>query len=113
LDDDPKLSDADLLVLWTAEPADVVDTPFGRIGPVPFQRSGSHVERGFVLASGPGIPVGHTVSDAHALDLAPTIMSLIGAPVPRYMEGKPLFTASPQPAFAGRDAGVATVTTAE
>jgi predicted AlkP superfamily phosphohydrolase/phosphomutase len=100
-DPDAKLSDADLLVLWTAEPADVVDTPFGRIGPVPFQRSGSHVERGFLLASGPGIPVGQALGEAHALDLAPTILSLIGASVPPYMEGKPLFASSPQPAVAG------------
>jgi predicted AlkP superfamily phosphohydrolase/phosphomutase len=100
-DADPKLPDADLLVLWTAEPADVVDTPFGRIGPLPFQRTGSHVERGFVLASGPGIPVGETLTAAHALDLAPTILSMAGAPVPAYMEGKPLF-AFEADAVAGR-----------
>jgi arylsulfatase A-like enzyme len=44
-----------------------------------------------VLASGPGIPVGETLTAAHALDLAPTILSMVGAPVPAYMEGKPLF----------------------
>ena len=90
-DDNPKLPDPDLLILWAAEPADVVDTPFGRIGPMPFQRTGSHVERGFLLASGPGIPVGAAPADPHALDLAPTILSLMDAPVPSYMEGKPLF----------------------
>jgi arylsulfatase A-like enzyme len=68
-----------------------VDTPFGRIGPMPFQRTGSHVERGFLIASGPRIPAGVSPSDGHAIDLAPTILSLIDAPVPDYMEGKPLF----------------------
>jgi len=32
-----------------------------------------------------GLPVGH------ALDLAPTILNLMGAPIPEYCEGKPLF----------------------
>jgi predicted AlkP superfamily phosphohydrolase/phosphomutase len=85
------LPDADLLVLWTAEPADVVDTPFGRIGPLPFQRSGSHVERGFLLACGPGLSPSGALTDAHALDLAPTLLSLLESPVPNYMEGRQLF----------------------
>jgi predicted AlkP superfamily phosphohydrolase/phosphomutase len=89
---DPKLPDADLLILWTADPADVVDTPLGRIGPVPFQRTGSHVERGFLLGAGPGIGHGRLPGSAHALDLAPTILSMMGAPVPGYMEGKALFS---------------------
>lgn len=91
-DDDPKLPDADLIVLWSAQPTDVVDTPRGRIGPMPFQRTGSHVERGFLLASGAGIPRGAVCDDAHALDLAPTILSLLGAPVPAYMEGRALLS---------------------
>ncbi len=96
-DDDAKLPDPDLLILWAAEPTDVVDTPFGRIGPMPFNRTGSHVERGFLIASGNGIATGATLPRAHALDLAPTILSLMGAPVPHYMEGKPLFAAAWQP----------------
>jgi hypothetical protein len=97
LDADPKLADADLLVQWTARPVDVVDTPRGRIGPLPFQRSGSHVERGFLLAAGPGIPSDSNGAEAHALDLAPTILSLVGAPIPGYMEGRPLFTRDLEP----------------
>jgi predicted AlkP superfamily phosphohydrolase/phosphomutase len=96
LDADPKLADADLLVQWTARPVDVVDTPLGRIGPLPFQRSGSHVERGFLLASGPGIPPAPDAGDAHALDLAPTILSLVGAAIPGYMEGRPLLAREPE-----------------
>ena len=88
---DVKLPDPDLLVLWAAEPADVVDTPLGRIGPLPFQRTGSHVERGFLLAAGPGIPAGRGLTGTpHALDLPPTILSLMQVPVPTYMEGHPL-----------------------
>jgi predicted AlkP superfamily phosphohydrolase/phosphomutase len=97
LDMDPKLPDPDLLVLWTPEPADAVDTPFGRIGPLPFNRSGSHVERGFLLASGTGIPVASTLPDPQAIDLAPTILSLLDVRPPDYMEGKPLFSADGTP----------------
>ena len=92
LEEGSTLPDPDLLVLWTPEPADVVDTPFGRIGPIPFNRSGSHVERGFILATGPGVPVSGAVPEARAVDLAPTILSLLGVPVPSYMDGRPLFT---------------------
>ena len=92
LEEGPTLPDPDLLVLWTPEPADVVDTPFGRVGPIPFNRSGSHVERGFILASGPGIPVSGTIADAKAVDLAPTILSLLRVSVPAYMDGRPLFS---------------------
>ena len=79
--DDPKLPDPDLLVLWSARPTDIVDTPCGRIGPMPFQRTGSHVARGFLLGSGPALPRGALPADAHALDLAPTILSLMNAPL--------------------------------
>jgi predicted AlkP superfamily phosphohydrolase/phosphomutase len=88
--DDPKLPDPDLLVLWTPHPTDVVDTPCGRIGPMPFQRTGSHVARGFMLASGAQVANAALPPDAHALDLAPTILSLMNAPIPTYMEGRAL-----------------------
>jgi predicted AlkP superfamily phosphohydrolase/phosphomutase len=88
---DPKMPDPDLVVLWTPEAADVVDTPVGRIGPAPFRRTGSHVERGFLLASGSGIPLGLRVKEPHAIDLTPTILSMMAAPIPAHIEGKPLF----------------------
>jgi predicted AlkP superfamily phosphohydrolase/phosphomutase len=88
---DPKLPDADLLIRWAARPADVVDSPLGRIGPMPFQRTGSHVERGFLVACGPGMSPEAAPPSGHALDLAPTILALLDAPVPPYLEGKPLF----------------------
>lgn len=91
-EDNPKLPDADLVVVWQEEyPTDVVDSPtLGRIGPVPYYRTGSHQAQGFLLAQGPGIDPGSTLPEAHALDLAPTILAMIGAPIPDYYEGKPL-----------------------
>lgn len=84
-------SDADLIVLWRSEPIDVVDHPrAGRIGPVPFKRSGSHVHRGFLMAAGPGVPAAATFEERHALDIAPTILTLAGAPIPAHFEGRPI-----------------------
>jgi predicted AlkP superfamily phosphohydrolase/phosphomutase len=89
-DNDPKLPDADLVVIWQEEHAtDVVDSPsFGRIGPVPYFRTGSHRSRGFFLAKGPDIVPGSSLPVGHALDLAPTILNLMGAAIPEYCEGK-------------------------
>ena len=93
-----RVSDADLIVLWDSAPIDVVDSPtVGRIGPVPFKRSGSHVHRGFFMASGPGIPADTRLPQHHALDLAPTILSLMGVPVPSHFEGGPILGSDPGP----------------
>jgi predicted AlkP superfamily phosphohydrolase/phosphomutase len=87
-----RVPDADLIVLWDSAPTDVVDSPtVGRIGPVPFKRSGSHVQRGFLMAAGPGIPAGVDLERHHALDIAPTILDLMGAPLPPHFEGRPIF----------------------
>jgi hypothetical protein len=84
-------SDADLIVIWAAAPIDVVDSPTaGRIGPVPFKRSGGHVHRGFFLAVGDGIPAGVSLDEHHALDIAPTILDLLGAAIPAHFEGRPI-----------------------
>jgi len=69
-----------------------VDSPdLGRIGPVPHH--GQEAINGFFMAQGPGIVPGSSLPVGHALDLAPTIL-VMGAPIPEYCEGKPLFEAS-------------------
>lgn len=95
-DRDPKLPDADLVIIWQEEhAADVVDSEqLGRIGPVPYLRTGSHRAHGFFLAKGPGIEPNSTLPVGHALDLAPTILNLMGAPIPEHFEGKPLVETS-------------------
>ncbi|MGD2182342.1 alkaline phosphatase family protein [Lusitaniella coriacea] len=94
-DRDPKLPDADLVVVWQETPADVVDHPTcGRIGPVPYRRTGSHRDRGFWIARGPQIEPGSTLPQGHGVDLSPTLLELMGAPIPEYMDGKPLLQKS-------------------
>jgi predicted AlkP superfamily phosphohydrolase/phosphomutase len=92
--DDPKLPPADLVVFWQDEPTDVVDSPeLGRIGPVPYNRSGGHRPRGFVIARGPGIAGGSDLpAGGESVDLAPTILSLLGAPIPKFFDGTPLLS---------------------
>lgn len=92
LDRDPALPDSDLVVEWCEQLTDVVDSPqLGRVGPVPYGRTGGHREQGFMILQGPGIqPSERLTSTPQSLDLAPTILSLLGAPIPDYMDGKPL-----------------------
>lgn len=89
-----KLPDADLIVIWDNQPFDVVDSPdVGRIGPVPYHRTGGHRNKGFMMASGPGIPAGTKLPTAEAIDLAPTFLSLMGAECPDYFDGHSLLGA--------------------
>lgn len=97
MDNDPKLTDADLVVVYNEDPqdqecmTDVIDSPtLGRIGPVTYSRFGGHRPRGFVIAKGSEITPGSTLPEGNAVDLAPTILHLMGAPIPEYMDGKSL-----------------------
>jgi predicted AlkP superfamily phosphohydrolase/phosphomutase len=76
---------ADLIVKWCERPTDIVDSPeFGRIGPVPFRRSGGHTPRGFCAVAGTAralAPRGRLV------DLAPTLLDLLEIPAPAHLDG--------------------------
>jgi predicted AlkP superfamily phosphohydrolase/phosphomutase len=90
-DSRPNLPDADLIVLWEEQPTDVVDSPdFGRIGPITYYRSGGHRPQGFLMAKGEGIAPGSSLSEAESIDLAPTILELMGAKIPEDFDGKSL-----------------------
>lgn len=92
-DRDPKLHHADLLIEWQKEVvSDVVESAeYGQIGPYPIYRAGNHTADAFMLAYGPGIPKGETLpGEMHSLDITPTILDLMGAPIPEHMEGKPI-----------------------
>ena len=92
LDTNPKLPDSDLVVLWNEPITDVVDSPqLGRIGPLTHCRAGGHKSQGFIMAKGTDIPARLDLASPEAVDLAPTILDLIGAPLPSYLDGHPLF----------------------
>lgn len=91
LDSGKHLPDPDLIVFYEPGPVDVVDSPtFGRIGPVPYARTGGHVNRGFAILRSPGDRQGSTLAPGHVRDLAPTILARLGAPIPEYLDGTPL-----------------------
>jgi predicted AlkP superfamily phosphohydrolase/phosphomutase len=52
--------------------------------------SGCHRMHGILVASGPEIRAGETITDARIVDLAPTILHLMGLPVPDDMDGRVL-----------------------
>jgi predicted AlkP superfamily phosphohydrolase/phosphomutase len=91
-DTDPTLPAADLIILWQDQDVtDTVDSPrCGRIGPAPQWRAGNHRPRGFFLARGPHIAAHSALPTGHVLDLAPTLQTLMGAPLADSFVGQPL-----------------------
>jgi predicted AlkP superfamily phosphohydrolase/phosphomutase len=88
-----KRSDADLVVKWTPKPADCVVTgSFGRVGPVPLSRAGGHNSLGFAIAAGPAIDQAGIADQGQLIDLAPTILELVGAPIPARLPGRSLLS---------------------
>lgn len=53
-----------------------------------FTRGSHHTHQGFVAAAGPGIRQGGCLGDVEVLDLAPTLLALMGESVPERMSGR-------------------------
>jgi predicted AlkP superfamily phosphohydrolase/phosphomutase len=70
-------ADADLTVTWNPAIDGLIHPQYGTIGPFPFRRTGGHTGRGVAYVTGPGIPV-EDWGLQEALDLTPTILSLLG-----------------------------------
>ena len=95
LSDDSALPDPDLVVLWQEQPSDVVDSPdFGRIGPITYYRSGGHRPDGFLLVKSPDVKPNSDLPLGQVIEIAPTILELMGATIPKYFDGKSLFKKS-------------------
>jgi predicted AlkP superfamily phosphohydrolase/phosphomutase len=87
-DDDKEASYSDLIVLWTLEPTDVVDSPrYGRIGPAPYRRSGDHTSEGFFVVAGPAVRPSE-LPDGELVDIAPTLLDILGTQRPNHFEGR-------------------------
>lgn len=56
-------------------------------------RSGTHRMNGILYLFGPGIAPGQTVTGATLVDIAPTILSLMGVPIPQSIDGQVLTAA--------------------
>jgi len=69
--------------------------------------SGCHRREGIFIAHGPGVRQNEQLAEASILDLAPTILTLLGEPVPQTMDGRVLeeiFEARPEIAYSEEDA---------
>jgi predicted AlkP superfamily phosphohydrolase/phosphomutase len=80
----------DLIVRWCSDgPITSVSSP--RIGvvsmPSPDPRPGTHRGPGFVLVCGPDIAPGEMPAGRHIMDVAPTLLARMGAPIPEGMRG--------------------------
>jgi len=86
----------DLIVNWADDaPIRALFSP--RIGTVRGElldkRTGGHTPHGFLLAVGPGIrrnAVDGSLPEADIMDVAPTVLSLLGQPAPEGMDGRAL-----------------------
>lgn len=81
---------ADLTILWNGSPLGFVHPRLGTIGPLPYRRTGGHTGgHGLAWFAGPGIAPGeHELRSA--FDVVPTIVDLLGEPVPEWMSGRSL-----------------------
>jgi len=52
--------------------------------------SGDHRPEGILIAAGPHIKANNKISDAHIMDIAPTVLKLMGQTIPAYMDGRVL-----------------------
>lgn len=89
----------DLVVRWSDTPAAqhraLHSARFGTVpwptpGRHPEGRSGNHRFQGFLLARGSGFAEGAALPEADIVDLAPTILALLGLPPGRGQAGRPL-----------------------
>lgn len=72
------------------------------------QRGGTHRMQGVLVAAGPSIQPGATFRDAALIDIAPTLLYLLGVPVPGEMDGRVLTEGLKQEVLEARPVEVST-----
>jgi predicted AlkP superfamily phosphohydrolase/phosphomutase len=80
----------DLLVMWNNEaPIEAVESArLGRIKNRDNGPRGGHTDRGAIFGWGPGIAAGPPVTGARDIDVAPTVLALLGIAPPKGMDGR-------------------------
>ena len=83
---------ADLMVCWCEDVVtDVVEhADHGRIGPVPYFRTGGHTDEGFLIAAGTGFDAGVTLDDITTQDITATILDRLAVDIPAHVSGTPI-----------------------
>ena len=83
----------DLCVLWHNAPVRRVHSPTLGEFEAPAasnHRSGNHRPEGIIIAVGPDMPQGAGFGDVDLLDIGPTVLALLGVPIPVGLTGTPL-----------------------
>jgi hypothetical protein len=85
-------SNADLNVYWQGAPLALIHKNLGVIGPAPFRRTGGHTGggHGFCYVSAPDAKPGD-YGIRSSFDVVPTILQMLGQPIPNNVSGRPLF----------------------
>lgn len=90
----PCLDQAPDLILLPKEPSDIFFglADFGHLATVStvYRYSGMHRDYGMLVMSGPGIRPGAEIEGAVIQDMAPTVLHVMGLPVPSDMDGQVL-----------------------
>ncbi|MBL8661989.1 MAG: hypothetical protein JNM29_04150 [Candidatus Odyssella sp.] len=97
-------TECDVSIFWRGMPVGFVHPRLGRIGPVPFHRTGGHTGgHGALYLAGAGIVPGDGGA-ASAFDVAPTLLDLLGERTPARLGGTSLLPrlAPAAPAYAAR-----------
>jgi predicted AlkP superfamily phosphohydrolase/phosphomutase len=85
-------SNADLTVLWRGAPLALAHKDLGVIGPAPFRRTGGHTGgHGVCYLKCDGSVAGDR-GIRSSFDVAPTILDLLGQPIPNDVSGRSLLT---------------------
>jgi predicted AlkP superfamily phosphohydrolase/phosphomutase len=83
-------SEADIYIVWEGAPLGFFHPKLGRIGPIPYHRTGGHTgHHGFLTVIGSELPTG-THGFASSFDVVPTIIDLLGEPRPSAISGRSL-----------------------
>lgn len=87
-------TEADLAITWRLSTLGFDHPTLGRIGPVPYRRTGGHTGgHGMAWLCGSELPVGdHGVRSS--FDVVPTVVELLGEPRPARLSGHSLLSAS-------------------
>jgi predicted AlkP superfamily phosphohydrolase/phosphomutase len=89
---------ADLIVAWRGAPLGFSHPQLGRIGPVPYRRTGGHTgDHGVAFISGRSIPMGDQ-GVRSTFDIVPTVIALLGEARMAPLSGKSLVEAAIEPA---------------
>ncbi len=80
-------TEADVTFTWNGSPLAFSHKELGTVGPLPYRRTGGHTGgHGFAYVCGPGVETG-LYGTREVFDLVPTIIDLLGKPVPERLSG--------------------------